>query len=170
MSNHQSFAPPVESRVLGSVTTPSGASPVAGHPDCVPVTMSGDAWEAAANHVIMLREKSSPNADIWHQIGSFLQDLCKRPEPCLFPQPEYIPPASSGMTGYVRWIRDLREDFWFDQFVHGSIDAPQFLPRGSVDCFNLDSRAAGFCTDLCRCKPPLMPRESEHWGLLLALH
>lgn len=66
------FAPPVESRVLGSVTTPSGASPLAGHPDCVPLTMSGDAWEAAANHVIATRKKPSPNRNTWQQIGLFL--------------------------------------------------------------------------------------------------
>jgi hypothetical protein len=68
MSNHQSFAPPVESRVPGLVTTPSGASPLAGHP----LTLSGDAWESAANHVIALRDQKSPNADTWHQIGEFL--------------------------------------------------------------------------------------------------
>lgn len=72
MSNKSSFAPPVESRVLGSVTTPSGASPLAGHPDCVPSAMSGDAWESAANHVIATRKKPSPNRNTWQQIGLFL--------------------------------------------------------------------------------------------------
>lgn len=150
MSNLSSFAPPVESRVPGLVTTPSGASPLAGHPDCVPLTMSGDAWESAAHHVIAIRQKSLCNVETWRQIGEFLKTLPRRPEPCLFPQPEYIPPRFSAMTGFVRWNRNLQDSFWADQFASGDLDAPQWLPRGSVDCFNYGSQAAAFCSEFSR--------------------
>lgn len=78
MSNQASFAPPVESRVLGQVTTPLGASPLAGHPDCVPLTMSGDAWESAANYVLSIRKKSKSNRETWQQIGLFLEQLPRK--------------------------------------------------------------------------------------------
>lgn len=42
---------------------------------CVPVTMSGDAWESAAHHVLAIRNQKPVNADTWRQIGDFLQDL-----------------------------------------------------------------------------------------------
>jgi hypothetical protein len=43
-----------------------------GGKSCTPVTMSGDAWEAAAHHVLALRDAKPVNADTWHQIGEFL--------------------------------------------------------------------------------------------------
>ncbi len=52
----------------------SGAG-LAGNPDCSPVTMSGDAWESAAHHVLAIRNQKPVNADTWRQIGDFLQDL-----------------------------------------------------------------------------------------------
>ena len=44
---------------------------------CAPVTLSGDAWESAGNHVLAIREKSQSNADTWHQIGEFLDSMPK---------------------------------------------------------------------------------------------
>ncbi len=37
-----------------------------------PLTLSGDAWEAAAHHVLALRDAKPVNADTWYQIGEFL--------------------------------------------------------------------------------------------------
>lgn len=59
-----------------SVPGGSGAGLV-GNPDCAPVTMSGDAWESAAHHVIAIRQKQFSNADTWRQIGEFLDGLPK---------------------------------------------------------------------------------------------
>lgn len=141
-----SFAPPVESRVLGSVTTPSGASPLAGHPDCVPVTMSGDAWEAAANHVIALRD-ASRNAHVWQQIGSFLDSLVKRPPPhCFFPQPRFESVKTLAITGVDRFPVALRDDFITTDFFCGSLDAPEDLPQGSHDSMRFGRTIASFAT------------------------
>lgn len=146
MSNQASFAPPVESRVLGSVTTPPGASPLAGLPDCVPVTMSGDAWESAANHVIALRD-SSRNAHVWQQIGAFLDGLVKRPPlHCFFPQPRFEAVKTLAITGRDRFPFALRDDFITTDFVCGSLDAPDDLPQGSHDSMRFGRTIASFAT------------------------
>jgi len=57
-----------------SVPGGSGAGLV-GNLGCAPFTMSGDAWESAAHHVIAIRQKQLTNADTWRQISDFLQNL-----------------------------------------------------------------------------------------------
>ena len=108
----------------------SGAGLV-GNPDCAPVTMSGDAWESAAHHVISIRQKQLSNADTWRQIGEFLSSLPqKAPEPCLFPQPfhrknDYL--IGTGTEPLLpRGHCELREEFG----IVATIDAPNLLPRG----------------------------------------
>lgn len=149
MSNLSSFAPPVESRVLGSVTTPPGASPLAGHPDCVPLTMSGDAWESAANHVIAIRQKAIHNADAWRQIGEFLQSLPRRSESCLFPQPPHgrsdFPVGTGTEFLLPRGYCELRLEFGMEY----PIDAPSFLPLGGSVALPRFGRIGSFESVTC---------------------
>jgi len=98
---------------------------------CAPVTMSGDAWESAAHHVLALRDAKPVNADTWHQIGEFLSSLPqKAPEPCLFPQPFHRKNDYLIGTGteplFPRGHCELRQEFG----IVATIDAPNLLPRG----------------------------------------
>lgn len=94
--------------------------------DTLPSTMSGDAWELAARHVLAMRQKA--------------------PEPCLFPQPEFIPVFALAMTGYRQWPVGIRDDFVTERTFFCSLDAPADLPQGSHDSMRFGNQINAFAT------------------------
>ena len=114
--------------------------------DTLPATMSGDAWESAALHVLAMRQKHLHNVHAWLQIGAFLESsptLPRRAEPCLFPQPKFEPPEPffTGLA-YFSW-QNMRKEFSMEAYG-ASIDAPVMLPRGSVDSMRFGNTVNAF--------------------------